>query len=100
MHTTANSGLLIRSEVWSNELKEILRDELDAMRHVDWMTDFPDGDTFTIPSIGSGDVDDYVEDTDVLFRPVQGDIGLGGENGEVLDVPEDELVDQEVRRLE
>jgi hypothetical protein len=70
MHTTANSGLLIRSEVWSNELKEILRDELDAMRHVDWMTDFPDGDTFTIPSIGSGDVDDYVEDTDVLFRPL------------------------------
>jgi hypothetical protein len=70
MHTTANSALLTRTEVWSNELKEILRDELDAMRHVDWMTDFPDGDTFTIPSIGSGDVDDYVEDTDVVFRPL------------------------------
>lgn len=70
MHTTANSSLLIRSEVWSNELKEILRDELDAMRHVDWMTDFPDGDTFTIPSIGSGDVDDYVEDQDINFRPL------------------------------
>lgn len=70
MHTTANSALLIRSEVWSNELKEILRDELMAMQYVDWMTDFPDGDTFTIPSIGVGDVDDYQEDEDVLYRPL------------------------------
>lgn len=70
MHTTANSTALIRSEVWSEELKEILRDELMAMSYVDWMTNFPDGDTFTIPSIGTGDVDDYVEDTDVIFRPL------------------------------
>ena len=70
MHTTANSALLIRSEVWSNELKEILRDELMAMQYVDWMTDFPDGDTFTIPSIGVGDVDDYQEDEEILFRPL------------------------------
>ena len=70
MHTTANSALLIRSEVWSNELKEILRDELAAMQYVDWMTDFPDGDTFTIPSIGVADVDDYQEDEDIVFRPL------------------------------
>jgi len=70
MHTTANSTLLTRSEVWSSELKEILRDELMAMTYVDWMTDFPDGNTFTIPSIGSGDVDDYQEDEDILFRPL------------------------------
>ncbi len=70
MHTTANSALLIRSEVWSNELKEILRDELAAMTYVDWMTDFPDGDTFTIPSIGVADVDDYQEDEDIVFRPL------------------------------
>jgi hypothetical protein len=70
MHTTANSTALIRSEVWSEELKEILRDELMAMSYVDWMSNFPDGDTFTIPSIGTGDVDDYVEDTDIVFRPL------------------------------
>lgn len=70
MHTTANSALLIRSEVWSTELKEILRDELMAMQYVDWMTEFPDGDTFTIPSIGVGDVDDYVEDTNIVYRPL------------------------------
>ena len=46
-HTTANTSLLIRSEVWANELKEILRDELMAMQYVDWMSNFPDGDTFT-----------------------------------------------------
>lgn len=69
-HTTANSDLLIRSEVWSNELKEILRDELMAMQYVNWMTGFPDGDTFTIPSIGTGDVDDYQEDEAINYRPL------------------------------
>lgn len=69
-HTTANTTLLTRQEVWSSELKEILRDELDAMRHVNWMTDFPDGNTFTIPSIGTADVDDYQEDEAVVYRPL------------------------------
>lgn len=69
-HTTANTSLLIRSEVWSNELKEILRDELLAMQYVDWMTNFPDGDTFTIPSIGTADVDDYQEGEAINYRPL------------------------------
>lgn len=68
--TTVSADLLIRSEVWSQELKEILQDELLAMQYVQWMTDFPDGDTFTIPSIGDADVDDYTEDTDVVYRPL------------------------------
>lgn len=68
--TTANSSLLIRSEVWANELKEILRDELLAMSYVDWMSNFPDGDLFTIPSIGTGDVDDYQEDEAINYRPL------------------------------
>jgi len=70
MHTTANSQLLVRQEVYSNELKEILRDELAAMQYVNWMTDFPDGNTFTIPSIGTGDVDDYQEDEAIVYRPL------------------------------
>jgi hypothetical protein len=69
-HTTANSSLLIRSEVWSTELKEVLKDELMAMQYVDWMTNFPDGDTFTIPSIGTGDVDDYQEGESINYRPL------------------------------
>jgi len=34
---------LIRSELWSSQIKEILEDELLAMQFVDWITDFPDG---------------------------------------------------------
>lgn len=59
--TTANSGHLIRSELWSSQLKDILQDELMATKYVRWLSEFPDGDTFTIPSIGTLDAKDYVE---------------------------------------
>lgn len=67
-NTTSNSGLLIRSEIWSSQLKEELLDELQAMAYVNWMNEFPDGDTFTIPSIGQAQTDDYVENTPVKYR--------------------------------
>jgi hypothetical protein len=67
-HTTTNSDILIRSELWSNQLKEELLDELQAQKYVNWLSEFPDGDTFTIPSIGQGIADDYVEDTGVKYR--------------------------------
>jgi hypothetical protein len=68
--TTTSSAQLIRSELWSSELKDILRDEMMAQKYVRMLDGFPDGDTFTIPSIGQLAVDDYEEDTDVLFRPM------------------------------
>ena len=68
--TTGNMDQLIRSELWSNELKEILRDELMAQRFVRTLEGFPDGNTFTIPSIGQAQVDDYEEDTEINFRPM------------------------------
>lgn len=68
--TTGNVSLLTRAEVWSRELKEILEDELMATRYVRWLSDFPDGDTFKIPSIGQAYVDDYSEDTAVKYRPL------------------------------
>jgi len=67
--TTANMSLLTRSEVWSSELKEILRDEMMAQRYVRMLEGFPDGDQFTIPSIGQAQVDNYAEDTAVVYRP-------------------------------
>jgi hypothetical protein len=67
-HTTSNSDLLIRAELWSAQLKEELLDELQAQTYVRWLSDFPDGDTFTIPSIGQAVADDYVEDTAVKYR--------------------------------
>jgi len=67
MHTTGNSAVLIRSEVWSTQIKEVIQDELNAQGWVNWLSEFPDGDQFTIPSIGESTVRDYTEDTDVVF---------------------------------
>ncbi len=68
--TTGNLSLLTRAEVWSRELKEILEDELMATTYVRWLSEFPDGDTFKIPSIGQAYVDDYSEDQAVKYRPL------------------------------
>ena len=68
MFTTDNNEHLVRSEVWSSQLKEVLEDELMAVKYVNWLTEFPDGDTFTIPSLGQAQVDEYEEDTAVKYR--------------------------------
>ena len=65
---TGNSAHLIRSEVWSSQLKEVLEDELQATTYVNWMSEFPDGDTFTIPSIGQAVTDNYSENSAVKYR--------------------------------
>lgn len=67
--TSVNSDVLIRSELWSNQLKRVLEDDLNAMQYVNWI-DFPDGNTMTIPSIGTLDAHDYVEDTAVEYTPM------------------------------
>jgi len=67
MMTTGNSAILTRSEIWSTQLKEVLQDNLEAQGWVNWLSEFPDGDQFTIPSIGEATVRDYTEDTDVVF---------------------------------
>ena len=64
---TTNGALLTRSEIWSTQLKEVLQDELSAQGWVNWLSEFPDGDQFTIPSIGESTMRDYTEDTDVVF---------------------------------
>lgn len=66
---TGNSSLLIRAELWSNQLKDVLTDELQAQQYVDWIS-FPDGETLTIPSIGDLDVSDYVEDSAIEYTPM------------------------------
>jgi hypothetical protein len=68
--TTGNSAHLIRSELWSSILKETLQDELQATKYVRMLSEFPDGNTFTIPSIGEALVDTYAEDQAVIYRPL------------------------------
>lgn len=48
MFSTTNVDHLTRSNIWSTQLKEVLRDELQGQKYVDWLTEFPDGDTFNV----------------------------------------------------
>ena len=66
--TTTNGTNLIRSDVWGQELKDILEDELQGMGYVRWLTTFPDGDTFHIPSIGQATVYDYAENQPIRYE--------------------------------
>ena len=74
--TTGQAAALIRSEVWSSQLKEILEDNLEAQGWVNWLSEFPDGEQFTIPSIGENTVGDYSEDASVVYNPL--DVGEFG----------------------
>jgi hypothetical protein len=70
MTTTQNVSHLTRSEVWSSQLKDILEDDLMATTYVNWLSEFPDGDTFNIPSIGQAQVEDYTENDDITYAPL------------------------------
>jgi hypothetical protein len=65
--STDSNQHLIRSNLWSAQLKEVLEDELMAMKFVDMITDFPDGDTLNIPSIGQAEVNNYDEGVAVTY---------------------------------
>ena len=43
--SAASDSHLIRSNLWSNQLKDVFEAELMGMKYVDMITDFPDGDT-------------------------------------------------------
>lgn len=59
--STTNNEHLIRSNIWSSQIKEPLLEELMGVKYVDWIADFPDGDTIHIPSMGQAEVLDYAE---------------------------------------
>lgn len=67
MWTTSSNVHLIRSNLWSSQIKEVLLDDLMAMKYVDIITDFPDGDTLNIPSIGQAESNDYIENQAVQY---------------------------------
>ena len=69
-NTATSLALAKRAEVWSAELKEILRDELQGMKYVKWLDQFPDGDTFKIPSLGDATINNYTEDNAVTYDPI------------------------------
>jgi len=65
--TTNSVDHLIRSNIWSTQIKGVLEDELMGMTYVEMVTDFPDGDTLNIPSIGQMETQDYAEGQAVIY---------------------------------
>lgn len=66
--TTTNMDHVIRSNLWTSDVKEILEDSLMGTGYVRMLTDFPDGDTFNIPSIGQMEAYDYTEGSPIQYN--------------------------------
>jgi hypothetical protein len=62
-----NTDHIVRSELWSTQIKEPLLDELMGLKYVEMVTDFPDGNLINIPSIGQMEVRDYDEGQEVVY---------------------------------
>ena len=58
---------LVRANLWDSQLKEMLLDDLMAMKYVRMIDGFTDGDTLNIPSIGQAEVQDYTEGQAVRY---------------------------------
>src|SRR6267378_4431577 len=66
--TDSTNQTLIRTNLWSRQIKELLLDELNAMKFVKVLSDFPDGYTLNIPSIGEAETADFVENQAVKYN--------------------------------
>lgn len=65
---TANDEHLIRAELWSNQLKTLLMDDLIGTKYVKPITDFPDGALINIPSIGEASTHDFAEGIAAVYE--------------------------------
>lgn len=61
MFATNATDHLVRSNLWTTDMKEIFEAEIMGMQFVEMVTDFPDGDTMNIVSLGQSEVLDYEE---------------------------------------
>ncbi len=64
----ANTNYLTRTNLWSRQIKELLLDELNAMKFVRIISDFPDGFTINIPSIGEATQQDFAEGQAIKYN--------------------------------
>lgn len=64
----SNTNFLTRTNIWSRQIKELLLDELNAMKFVRIISDFPDGFTINIPSIGEATQQDFVEGQAIKYN--------------------------------
>tara|TARA_R110000765_G_scaffold400565_1_gene495643 strand:- start:1286 stop:2218 length:933 start_codon:yes stop_codon:yes gene_type:complete len=74
---TSNNTSLIRTNIWANEIKDVLQEELQLDSHVRWITEFPDGDTLNIPTLSEMTVRNYSEGAQItLDDPTTGNFTL------------------------
>lgn len=66
--TVASNEHLIRQNLYSAQLKQLVMDDLFAMQFVRVLTDFPDGNTFNVPSLGEADTNNYVEGQAIKYN--------------------------------
>lgn len=74
---TVNNASLVRTNIWANEIKDVLQEELQLDSHVRWITEFPDGDTLNIPTLSEMTVRNYSEGAQItLDDPTTGNFTL------------------------
>jgi hypothetical protein len=61
---------LVRSEIWSAELKDVLQEMLIGTKYVRFLEGFGDGNQFTIPSVGELPIREADENSPVVFDSV------------------------------
>lgn len=66
--TDQSNQFLIRTSLWSRNIKELLLDELNAMKFVKVLSDFPDGYTLNVPSIGEAETADFNENQAIKYN--------------------------------
>ena len=74
---TVNNSSLVRTDIWANEVKDVLQEALQLDTYVRWITEFPDGDTLNIPTLSEMTVRNYSEGAQItLDDPVTGNFTL------------------------
>jgi len=66
--TDTTNQHLVRTQLWSNQLKSLLLDDLNAMKFVRIISDFPDGYVINIPSIGEAETADFNENMAIKYN--------------------------------
>ncbi len=66
--TVATDEHLIRSNIWSKDIQDLLMDDLFGMKFVRILTDFPDGTTLNIPIIGEAESSDFAEGQAIKYN--------------------------------
>lgn len=66
--TVRSDEHLLRDELWSKQIKQLLLDDLFATKFVRILSDFPDGTLINIPSIGEAETNDFAEGQAIKYN--------------------------------